>query len=77
MSSGHRGKKERTLFSILRSLQDSKKIAAVVYALQWPLELARPAADRRKQSLGCGGGGNLLVGVGKSQKKLHIQGVAG
>ena len=51
--SGEEG--ENTLFSILRSLQDSKKIAAVVYALQWPLELARPAADRRKQSLGCGG----------------------
>ena len=37
---------------------------------------SRGFADRRKQSLECGGGGNLLMGLGKSQKKitqlLHI-----
>ncbi len=58
MSSGHRGKKERTLFSILnRSLQDSKKIAAVVYALQWPLELARPARTGESSPSGAAGAG--------------------
>ena len=28
---------------------------------------SRGFADRRKQSLECGGGGNLLMGLGKSQ----------
>ena len=34
---------------------------------KWPLVLARPRGQG-KQSLGCGGGGNLLMGLGKSQK---------